>query len=132
MKYLLDTDTCIYFLNGNQNIANKIANQNDSDVCVTIFNIAELMFGAYNSKKVNHNLKRVTEFKNRIIVLNSVNDSIVKLFAYEKAVLRKRGMIIGDIDLFIAAFAIFYNLILVTNNYSHFKHISTLKIENWI
>jgi len=45
MKYLLDTDICIYFLNGNKNIANKIRQVTASNICTTVFNIAELTFG---------------------------------------------------------------------------------------
>lgn len=131
MKYLLDTDTCVYFLNGNQNIANRLLQIKSSDVCTTIFNIAELMFGAYNSKKINYNLARIEDFEEKILVLNSVTDNVISSFAYEKALLRKSGKKIGDIDLFISAFAINYNLTLISNNYSHFKNIKNLKIENW-
>lgn len=131
MKYLLDTDTCVYFLNGNQNIANRLLQNKSSDVCTTFFNIAELMFGAYNSKKINYNLARIEDFEKKILVLNSVTDNIIASFAYEKALLRKNGKKIGDIDLFISAFAINYNLTLITNNFSHFKNIKNLKTENW-
>ena len=64
MKYLLDTGTCIYFLNGNRNIANKITQISNSDICTTILNIAELKFGAYNSNKVKYNFSHFKNIKN--------------------------------------------------------------------
>ena len=121
MKYLLDTDTCIYFFNGNQNIVKKIKQTTSQNIYTTILNIAELKFGAYNSKKIKSNLLRIEKFNQRINILSKLSDEIISLFAKTKSNLRKKGKTIGDFDLLIAAFAIENNLTLVTNNISHFK-----------
>jgi len=131
MKYLLDTDTCIYFLNGNRNIAKKLTQISDQKIFTTILNIAELKFGAYNSKKIKYNLSRIDEFKQRINILDDFSENIITSFAHAKADLRKKGKTIGDFDLLIAAFAINNNLTLITNNFSHFNNISNLKSDNW-
>ena len=39
--------------------------------------------------------------------------------------------LIEDMDLFIAATAIYNDLTLVTNNTKHFENIPLLKLENW-
>jgi len=57
-----------------------------------------------------------------------INDEICKIFGRERGRLRKQGKIIGDIDLFIAATCLYYNLILLTNNIFHFERIENLKI----
>ncbi len=132
MKYLLDTDTCIYFFNGDQRIIEKIRQTNKQNLYTSILNIAELKFGAYNSKKRKKNLLQLELFNQRINVISELSDEIITLFAKTKADLRKKGKTIGDFDLLIAAFAIENNLTLVTNNISHFKNIKNLKLKNWI
>jgi len=52
MKYLLDTNICVYFLNQNTKIANKIATFSDNELAISCFSLAELLFGAYNSKHI--------------------------------------------------------------------------------
>ena len=51
-----------------------------------------------------------------------------KIFGMERGKLRKQGNIIADIDLFIACTCLYYDLILLTNNVSHFKRIDNLRI----
>ena len=41
------------------------------------------------------------------------------------------GIRIGDMDLMIAATAIYNDLTLVTNNTKHFENMPNLKLENW-
>lgn len=57
-----------------------------------------------------------------------VDENIVKIFAQIRALLRKKGEIIGDLDLLIAASCLFHDLILVTLNYKDFQRIPKLKI----
>ncbi len=54
------------------------------------------------------------------------------IFADIKATLRKRGMLIEDLDLLIAATARRHELVLVTNNRAHFGRIDGLRIESWL
>jgi tRNA(fMet)-specific endonuclease VapC len=58
--------------------------------------------------------------------------SAIELYAKEKALLRKTGNIIDDLDIFIGATAIANNLILVTENVKHLGRLSKIQIENWI
>ena len=47
-------------------------------------------------------------------------------------VIEKKGLKIGDMDMFIAATALEEDLIIVTGNTDHFSRIEGLKIENWM
>jgi len=132
MKYLWDTDTCIYLLNGNTVIEEKLRSVGEKDICTSIVNIAELKFGAYNSSQVESNLKRIERLASILNVINDFNNEIATIFAKNKAILRKNGIIIGDFDLLIGSFALAYNLTIVTNNIEHFRHIPNIKIENWV
>ena len=60
-----------------------------------------------------------------------LTDEIVAKGADIFATLRKRGEIISDADILIAATAIVHSLVLVTNNLDHFQRISDLRVETW-
>jgi len=49
----------------------------------------------------------------------------------EKARLEKSGTPLDDFDLILASCALSHNLVLVTNNISHFQRIEGLKLANW-
>jgi tRNA(fMet)-specific endonuclease VapC len=55
-----------------------------------------------------------------------------EIFAKEKARLKKRGLIIADMDLMIASIAIAHGLPLVTNNHKHFERIKGLRLIRWV
>ena len=46
--------------------------------------------------------------------------------------LKRRGDLIGDIDILIAATALVHGLVVVTNNERHFNRIPGLQIDNWL
>ena len=69
-------------------------------------------------------------FLNNMTILPFCEDSSY-IFAEQKAVLKKGGNIIADLDLMIASIALNHKSILVTNNTKHFECIKKLKVENW-
>jgi len=62
IRYLLDTDTCIYLLNGNRQIKERVAQVGIERISVTIVTKGELLFGAYHSNRVEANLQRLRQF----------------------------------------------------------------------
>ena len=54
------------------------------------------------------------------------------IFGQAKADLRRKGMLIEDLDLLIAATAKAHHLTLVTNNKAHCSRIAGLRLENWL
>lgn len=66
--------------------------------------------------------------QNEIIELN---DKIIVCAADIYANLNKRGLLILDADILIAATALENNLPLVTNNENHFNRINGLQVLNW-
>lgn len=61
-----------------------------------------------------------------------LNDSIIFKAAKIYADLHRRGELIGDADILIAATAIEYGLVVVSNNKTHFCRIPDLQLENWL
>jgi tRNA(fMet)-specific endonuclease VapC len=131
MIYLLDTDTCIYWLKNITSVTNKIQTIGWENICICNITVAELYFGAYNSQKVTENLTRAENFIQNIDVI-ALDNNAVKKFGELKAELRKIGQPVADFDLLIASVAITKNYTLVTNNTRHYSRIYELKLENWI
>ncbi len=131
MTYLLDTDTCIYWIKNINSVRDKIQQIGWEQISICNITVAELYFGAYNSQKVAENLTRAEKFIQDIEVIHLDNNA-VKKFGELKAELRKIGQPVADFDLLIASVAITRNYILVTNNTRHYSRISELKLENWI
>jgi len=130
VKYVLDTDTLIYFLKGDVKVVNKMTQTNASHLNTTIINHAELFFGAFNSEHKKQNLEKITTFLSNINILPFCIESST-IFAEEKAYLKKEGAILADLDLMIGSIAIRHDAILVTNNTKHFSRLRHLKLENW-
>lgn len=131
MKYLLDTNTCIYLLNGNFLLEKKVEEIGVYSLALSNCVLAELYFGAYNSKRVEENLKRIDLFKKNLAILTD-SESSAMLFGKIKADLKSKSKIIEDLDILIASIAIADNCILVTNNTDHFERVGELQIENWL
>ncbi len=131
MKYLLDTNICVYLINGNSILKSKIAEVGVSSIAVSNCVLAELYFGAYNSGKVIENIHRIELFKKYLNILSDTEESAI-LFGKIKADLKSKGNIIEDFDILIASISITSNCILITNNDKHFSRIKELRIENWL
>ena len=131
MKYVLDTDIISYFLKGDMRIVNKLLATDPKSIFTTSINYSELLFGAlnaqHNSKKLLNDAVEIP----RIMHVIEYNLEAAEIFATLKAGLVKKGQIITDMDLMIAAVAIVNNCTLVTNNEKHFRRIKKLKIANW-
>jgi tRNA(fMet)-specific endonuclease VapC len=61
-----------------------------------------------------------------------IDEAAVERFGRFKAILRREGQPIGDVDLFIAGVAVCHGLTVVTNNTAHFERLPGLTLENWL
>ncbi len=131
MRFLLDTDICVFWLRGNLPVRNRMSTFNSEDVGISIISLAELRYGANCSTQVETNHAAIDSFVSNIPVLG-VDQDIARTYANLKAELRKTGLLIEDLDLFIAATARTHGLILVSNNTDHFRRIPGLSLESWV
>jgi tRNA(fMet)-specific endonuclease VapC len=130
-SYLLDTDIIIYWLKNKFPKINQKIKKIDGDcIFMSSITVAELYFGAQNSKKKEENISLIDELLTETNVID-FDENAGKCFGEIKSNLKKEGKIICDSDLFIAATAVSNDFILVTNNEKHFKRIKRLKVENW-
>lgn len=131
MIYVLDTDTCIYWLNGKEQIKAKVTKIGPPNLRTTIVTFAELRYGAYKSQRVTENLQKIDHFLKKVKILPLDQEAADK-FGQLKAELRRQGTPISDFDLLIAAITLRSKGILVTNNTEHFKKVKELDYENWL
>ncbi|BAY95452.1 MULTISPECIES: type II toxin-antitoxin system VapC family toxin [unclassified Tolypothrix] len=131
MTYLLDTDTCIYWIKDINSVRTKVREIGWEQISICSITVAELYFGAYNSQRIAENLARAEEFIQNLPVV-PLNTPALKKFGELKAELRRLGQPITEFDLLIASVALTENYILVTNNTRHYNRITGLKLENWI
>jgi len=131
MKYILDTDSMIYFLKGNEKMVTRISNAPQNELATTIINHSELLFGVFNSAKKKENLLKIPPFLDKMTVIPFCKHASY-IFAEQKALLKKQGNIIADLDLMIASIAMRHHSILVTNNTKHFARLKKLQLQNWL
>ena len=131
MLYMLDTCICVEYLRGrNERLRRKINSYDSKSIKLPVIVAAELLHGAYHSKRVAENLKDTMDF---IAIFEVVSFGVAEADAYAKirSSLERKGLIISDNDMFIAATALLRNATLVTNNTREFSSIDGLKLDDW-
>lgn len=132
MKYMLDTNICIYAIkNKPENVLKKFKENMQEGLCISVVTLAELEYGVEKSSNPEKNTAALLQFVSLLDIIPFDNDAALeygKICAY----LHKKGMPIGTMDMLIAAHAKSQDLILVTNNVREFERVTDLKIENWV
>lgn len=131
MKYLLDTNTCIRFINGRApNIRTHLLAVGDQAIAMSAIVKAEMYAGSAKSQTPVRSRATQDEFFRRFVSL-PFGDATAQIYGDIRAHLEKQGTPIGGNDLLIAATALTYDLILVTHNTREFGRIPNLKLEDW-
>jgi tRNA(fMet)-specific endonuclease VapC len=128
---LLDTDICIYLLNGKApGIENQLRALPRRSIGTSAITVAELRYGALHSAHPKKNLERVKIF---LAPLQRIpfGDEAAEHFGRIKQALAKKGQLIGPMDLLIAATALSVGAQLVTNNRAEFKRVPALQVADW-
>jgi tRNA(fMet)-specific endonuclease VapC len=128
-KFLIDTNTCIFYIKGKFDLKNKFEKADPENCFISEITLAELKFGVENSERKDKNQIVLTNFLTGIKLVPIFH--CLDFYGAEKARLRKAGTPVDDFDLLIGSTAVVHNLIMVTNNISHFKLIKGIKLEDW-
>ena len=132
MKYMLDTDICIYLSKERpRHVLNKFKTLREEDVIISSVAFSELNYGAEKSQFTEKNLLALNKFVIFVKVV-SYDHLAGSYYGKIRVDLEKRGIPIGAMDLMIAAHAISLNATLVTNNMKEFSRVKDLKLENWV
>lgn len=130
MKYLLDTDTCIYALKQNRAVLQRMLSESRADLAISVMTEAELRTGAAKSSAPAKTRKRVENFLAPLAILEFTSAD-AEAYARVRAKLERAGTPIGPMDTLIAAQAVARRLTLVSNNVREFGRVAGLKIETW-
>jgi len=132
MKYLIDTNICIYIMNKRPiDVIQKFKAIKLGEIGISTITVSELQYGVSKSRQRRKNEIRLNEFMAPLEVL-PYDETASKTYGEIRFNLEKAGKPIGPLDLLIAAHAMSHSLTLVTNNDKEFKRIKNLKVINWV
>lgn len=132
MKFLLDTNICIYIIKQKPpGILQKFNEYQVGDLGISSITVAELEFGVQKSQFPTKNQQALSQF---LLPLQIKDFDATAAIAYGKvrAFLEQHGTPIGSLDTLIAAHALSLQVTLITNNVKEFSRIPDLKLENWV
>jgi tRNA(fMet)-specific endonuclease VapC len=131
MKYLLDTNICIYVIRKKSaKVLRELNSHPVSEVAISAITIAELQFGVEKSSQPAHNQHALSQFLLPFTTIDFDYDAAQE-YGRIRAHLEGRGTPIGSLDTLLAAQAASQSLILVTNNTKDFSRVPGLAVEDW-
>ena len=130
MKFLLDTNICIYALKQHQAVLRRLLSESRSDVAISVITEAELRTGAAKSAAPTKTLRLLENFLLPLGIVEFTSDDAIA-YAGVRAKLERAGTPIGPLDTLIAAQAVARRLVLVSNNEREFDRVTGLRVENW-
>jgi tRNA(fMet)-specific endonuclease VapC len=131
MKFMLDTNICIYIIRQKpQNVLKHFNKYSPGEIGISSVTLAELQYGVAKSRYVQNNQEALREF---ILPLEVApfEDEAAKVYGSVRAGLEASGKPVGSMDMLIGAHALSLGVILVTNNTKEFRRIKGLKIADW-
>lgn len=130
MRFLLDSDTCIFALRGNPKVMSHIYELHPSEWAISSLTAFELHRGI--TKGLRADVARQTEGFIQTAQVLQFGENESKLAAEIEQRLKIHGKPVGVVDILIGSHALSHGLPLVTNNTRHFERIPGLKLENWL
>jgi len=130
MKYMLDTNTCVYLMKNVNSAVEQYKQKMHLGISISSIVSAELYFGVYYSTSVEKNGANLARFLIGLETLEFDHGAAME-YGIIRATLQRRGELIGPMDMLIAAHAKARGLILVTSNIREFERVEGLAIESW-
>ncbi|MBD9494228.1 MULTISPECIES: tRNA(fMet)-specific endonuclease VapC [Ensifer] len=130
LKYMLDTNICIYTVKNRPQQVREAFNRHHGQLCISSVSLMELICGAERSAMPERNLSVIEGFAARLEVLN-YDQAAASHTGQLRAELARSGTPIGPYDQLIAGHARSQGLILVTNNRREFDRVPGLRVEDW-
>ncbi|MGK9176017.1 tRNA(fMet)-specific endonuclease VapC [Yokenella regensburgei] len=130
LKYMLDTNICIFTIKNKPQIVREAFQQHYDRMCISSITMMELIYGAEKSVIPEKNLRVVEGFVARLEVLNYGIEAATHT-GQIRAEMAKLGTPIGPYDSMIAAHARALGLVLVTNNTREFERVPGLRLADW-
>jgi len=132
LTYLLDTNICIYIIKQNPiSVLQRFQALSVGEIGMSTITYGELLYGAEKSQHPIKNRRILDEITSLIPTL-PIPTKAGNYYGKIRQHLEKKGNLIGNNDLWIAAHCLALDLKLVTNNQKEFARVPHLSIENWV
>ena len=131
IRYLLDTNICIYIAKHNPAAVRARFEQLSADIlAMSVITLGELQHGAEKSQARSKALAALKQLQS-VIQVQPVTEAVAQHYGQIRSALERKGRPIGNNDLWIAAHARAEGWVLVTNNEREFSRVEGLEVENW-
>jgi tRNA(fMet)-specific endonuclease VapC len=131
MKFMLDTNICIYIIKQKPtSVLERFLRSEISQIGISTITLSELSHGVTKSSRPQQNQIALMQFIAPLEIL-PYDDLAAQHYGNLRARLEIQGRTIGSLDMLIAAHALSITCTLVTNNEKEFCRIPHLKIDNW-
>lgn len=132
VRYLLDTNICIYIAKHNPPAVRARFEQHSADaLAMSVVTLGELQHGAEKSQARDKALATLQQLQNAIQVM-PLTAGVGQHYGQIRSALERAGQTIGNNDLWIAAHARAEGWVLVTHNEREFRRVDGLVVENWV
>jgi len=126
-RYLLDTDWAIDYLEGYERTVRALQSVPRERLCISVVSLAEIYDGIEGDPEPEEALAVLNKFLVRLTMCD-VTQETAKLFGHHRELLRRKGLLIEDLDIMIAATCFQHGLRLLTNNVRHYGRFDGLEI----
>ena len=131
MRYMLDTNICIYAIKHKpEKVFSELQKHDPSEICISSVTYAELVHGVEKSAAVEKNRVALSLLLANIEIL-PFDVNAADYYGKIRADLEKKGTPIGPLDMMIAGHAQSLGYTVVTNNEKEFTRVKNLKTVNW-
>jgi tRNA(fMet)-specific endonuclease VapC len=130
-RFLLDTNICIYIRRQKpESVLKRFQTLRHGEAVLSVITFGELIYGAEKSLHRPAALKQLQELAELLPVVG-LPETAAETYGKMRAELERKGRMIGNNDLWIAAHAKAAGLTLVTNNEREFRRVGGLEVQNW-
>jgi tRNA(fMet)-specific endonuclease VapC len=130
-RYLLDTNICIYIRRKRpEEVLRRFRTLRPGEAVLSVITFGELVYGAEKSAQRGATLELLRELA-QVLPVQGLPETAAESYGRIRAELERKGEMIGNNDLWIAAHAKAAGLVLVTNNEREFRRVRGLRVQNW-
>ena len=131
MRYMLDTNICIYLIKQKpEKVLRHFKAHSVGDIGISSITLAELRYGDERSQQVQKNRQALEEFTLPLEIA-AFDEAAAEVYGSVRAGLEQAGTPVGSMDMLIGAHALSLGVKLVTNNLREFEKIKNLKVVDW-
>jgi tRNA(fMet)-specific endonuclease VapC len=131
MKFMLDTNTCIYLIKQkSRKLLQRFNKHLVGEIGISSITLAELQYGAAKSLYVDKNREALSEFILPLEIAD-FDEKAAESYGTVRNGLKKAGRPIGSMDMLIGAHALSIDVTIITNNTKEFRKIKNLRVEDW-